>query len=135
MNNMFLLTLRPNTLIRRLSPADLLGLLALVLNHTNAAPEPSTSENAAQVRNINQGGNFGEPITKKKRNILRVGFLNIGGFPSNKNSTKNDLLKQSLLAYQFDAFGMAELNTDWRKIEEHNRLHSILSGWWETLHK
>jgi hypothetical protein len=44
------------------------------------APETPISGIANNERNRQNGEHFGDYITKKISNILRAGFLNIGGF-------------------------------------------------------
>jgi hypothetical protein len=72
---------------------------------------------------------FGNYIKKKLKNTLRIGFQNIGGIQKkNKNKLKDDNIRQRCTKYDFDIFGMAETNVDWRLFSEEN------IGWWESLH-
>jgi hypothetical protein len=76
---------------------------------------------------------FGDIISKKRNNILRIGFQNIGGFSLDNNCYKDELLWKGANKYNF-ILGLAETNTDWKLINESGRLYSRTRGWWEALH-
>jgi hypothetical protein len=77
---------------------------------------------------------FGDNIGKKSSNVLRVGFMNVGGLTPHKNTLKVDLLRQGVLIYDFDVFGIAETNLDWRMVKEEDRLYLRTKEWWESIH-
>jgi hypothetical protein len=66
---------------------------------------------------------FGNVIPKKDSNILCIGFQNIGSFPIDTNKLKDDIIRCGVTAWDFDIFGFAETNIDWRLIPEEQRLH------------
>ena len=47
-------------------------------------------------------------ITKKDPNILRVGLENIGGFSTELNKLKDDIIRCGIITWEFDIFGFAE---------------------------
>jgi len=57
---------------------------------------------------------FGDNIYVRQENILRIGFQNAGGFPTQKGKAKEDNIRQGILKWDFDIFGMVETNLDWR---------------------
>jgi hypothetical protein len=65
---------------------------------------------------------------------LRVRFQNIGGFPSQKNSPKDDLIRTGITNWEFDVIGLVETNLDWRLIPEDTKLWARTREWWEHLH-
>jgi hypothetical protein len=65
---------------------------------------------------------FGDKIKKKSANTLRVGFQNIGGFSLNNNSYKDELIREGINTFDFDIMGLAEMNTNWRMMDEQSRL-------------
>jgi hypothetical protein len=77
---------------------------------------------------------YGDNLIKKQKNILRIGFLNIGGLPFQQDSFKDQELRQGLTALDFDIFGIAEMNLDWRTVLEQDRLYSRTREWWESSH-
>jgi len=81
-----------------------------------------------------RGGDIWGYITKKNSNILRIGFMNIGGFSLQKNKHKEERLRKNVTALEFDVFGMTELTTSWRLVNELASLYSRTRGWWEHLH-
>ncbi len=44
-------------------------------------------------------GSFGDWIDVKEKNILRVGFQNIGGFPTQRGKLKEDSIRQGLTRF------------------------------------
>jgi hypothetical protein len=60
--------------------------------------------------------NFGDCVCMKTGNTLRIGFQNIGGFSTKGGKLKEDNIRQGLLKWDFDIFGMAETNLDWRML-------------------
>jgi hypothetical protein len=60
--------------------------------------------------------------------------MNICGLRLNMNKNKDDNLRHGVSALDFDIFGLAKTNTDWRAVEENSRLYAKTRGWWETMH-
>ena len=77
---------------------------------------------------------FGQVIPKKGSNILRIAFQNIGGFSPQANTIKDDTIRNGISTYEFDIMGLAETNTDWRLVNEEDKLVHRTKGWWESLH-
>jgi Reverse transcriptase (RNA-dependent DNA polymerase) len=77
---------------------------------------------------------FGDQITKKDSNMLRIGFQNVGGFTLNKNKLKDNNIRYGIQKWEFDIFGFAEMNIDWRLQKEHDKLYYRTKGWFESLH-
>jgi len=48
-------------------------------------------------------GNFGDCVCMKTDNTLRIGFQNIGGFPTKGGKLKEDNIRQGLLKWDFDS--------------------------------
>jgi hypothetical protein len=72
--------------------------------------------------------------TKKQTNTLRIGFQNIGGFSTAPNRMKDDTIRSGISTYEFDIFGLAETNVDWRLSREEEKLYAHTKEWWEHLH-
>jgi len=51
-------------------------------------------------------------LENKRNNVLRIGFQNIGGFPTNKSKIKEDNIRIGLTKWEFDIFSCAETNLD-----------------------
>jgi hypothetical protein len=77
---------------------------------------------------------FGDFITTKQDNILRIGFQNIGGFPKNRTKFKEEIIRQGLCKWEFNVFSMAEMNLDWRMCQEVNKIPFRTKEWWEHQH-
>jgi hypothetical protein len=72
---------------------------------------------------------FGSQISTKQKNVLRIGFQNIGGFPSRHNKLKDEVILQGLNLWEFDIIGFAEVNLDWHLVPEHLKLHTRTKTW------
>jgi hypothetical protein len=103
------------------------------VNSTN----DSSSESGAsrERRDLPRGylyvGNFGDCIGMKQDNILRIGFQNVGGFLAQCGKIKEDNIRQGLLKWEFDFFGMVEMNLDWRVSKESEKLPARTREWWD----
>jgi hypothetical protein len=80
------------------------------------------------------GDRFGDDITKKGKDSLRIGFQNIGGFPTSTGKIKDELIRKGITKFEFDVFGCAETNVDWRTVREEENLFFRTKGWWNSLH-
>jgi hypothetical protein len=79
-------------------------------------------------------GNFADEINVKSATTLRIGFQNIGGFPTKIGKLKEDNTRQGIQKWEFDIFGMAETNLDWRVLSELEKLPHRTKEWWEHQH-
>lgn len=79
-------------------------------------------------------GHFGDVITSKNKQTLRIGFQNVGGFPAQRGKLKEDNIKIGLNKWEFDVFGFSETNLDWRLLREEEKLPLRTQEWWETQH-
>jgi hypothetical protein len=77
---------------------------------------------------------FWDEIKKKGDNTLRIGFQNIGGFPVDKGKIKEEILRRGITKWDFDIFGCAETNIDWRKVPKESKLYFRTKEWWDSLH-
>jgi len=117
-------------------PATYLKLLARV----NIPEEDSSvSSGASEEKGDLQWGDsyigiFGDKIYVKNSNTLRLGFQNVGGFPTQGGKIKEDNIRMGLQKFDFDIFGMAELNIDWRMVKEQDKLPTRTKEWWEHQH-
>jgi hypothetical protein len=72
---------------------------------------------------------FGDNIPLKPKNTLRIGFQNIGGFPTQTSHIKEDYIQIGLSNWNFDIVGLIEANTDWRlKTEDTNFGQELANG-------
>jgi len=107
-------------------------LLALV----PSPRDPSSAHLAAVEVGEDQTlcGKFGDILSMKSSNVLRIGFLNIGGLSPQKNNFKDDSLRHGISAHDFDVFGLAKTNFDWHLVREEDRLYLRTKEWWESVH-
>jgi hypothetical protein len=96
----------------------------------------STNNGAEQqwdnINNCTTEDKFGDQITKKEENMLRIGFQNIGGLPTQAGRLKDEILRHGISKYDFDIFGLAETNVDWRVPEEEDKLFLRSRFWWDS---
>jgi hypothetical protein len=69
-----------------------------------------------------------------KSKVLRIIFWNCGGFPNVRDHPKNHLIRQVLMESQADMAALAEINTSWKMVHPHDRLHERTWGWFSALH-
>jgi hypothetical protein len=79
-------------------------------------------------------GHFGDIMHVKKENTLRLGFQNIGGFPTQRGKLKEDNIRLGISKWDFDIFGMAEVNIDWSLMPEQDWFPSRTKEWWTQQH-
>jgi len=77
---------------------------------------------------------FGDNICKKEKDKLRIGFLNIGGLSVQQDNFKDEELRKGISTWEFDIFGIAETNIDWRLVPEKDRLFARTREWRESIH-
>jgi hypothetical protein len=139
------MTLRSSLLLRITDPSSCLipaapqESLARVNNHTAASSHnrqyyDEEDRGSCQEASSIFGDIFGDTICKKETNTLRIAFQNIGGFPIDKGKCKEETIRQGITKWEFDIFGCAETNIDWRKVPEKNKLFFRTKEWWESLH-
>jgi hypothetical protein len=120
---------------RLLTPATPLELLARVNTHTDLSSD-SCGSSEDYIGEPHSGdlyvGLFGDVITVKPKNTLRIGFQNVGCFPGQRGKLKEDLIKIGLNKWEFDVFGFAETNLDWRMLKGEDKLPLRTQEWWET---
>jgi hypothetical protein len=52
----------------------------------------------------------------------------------NRESAKDDIIRMGISKYDFDIFGLSELNIDWRNIPEEDSLYGRTRYWWDSSH-
>jgi hypothetical protein len=103
-------------------PAVPKELLALVPEYSRDSPTNQGVEESWGTRqSLNGSDFFGDSMKKKNKNILRVGFQNTGGWTLKRHKIKDDLIRRGITKYEFDIFGFAETNIDWRLLPEQEK--------------
>jgi hypothetical protein len=87
-----------------------------------------------ETTRLHHSDRFGDDVSVKSKNTLRIAFQNIGGLPIQRSDIKEDYIRLGLSNWNFDVFGLVKTNLDWRLIEEQNKLWYRTREWWEHLH-
>jgi len=125
---------RLTTLLRRHQPAILhQGLLARVPKPRTESSVPLATEDPGKDQHV-MCETFGDNICKKEKDKLRIGFLNIGGLSVQQDNFKDEELRKGISTWEFDIFGIAETNIDWRLVPEKDRLFARTREWRESIH-
>jgi hypothetical protein len=74
---------------------------------------------------------FGDDMWDKLVDMLRLGYINIGGFGISRNAQRDAALRAALNRYEFDAVGLSELNVLWHRVDESERIPERTFGWWQ----
>jgi hypothetical protein len=108
----------------------------MVNDNTDAVSESSRDSDDSRDLLIGDlhTGNFGDSIYVKTNNTLRIGFQNVGGFPTQTGKIKEDNIRLGVQKWEFDVFGMVEVNLEWRLLQEKERLPTRTQEWWEQQH-
>jgi len=110
--------------------------LAIVSNNSDLSLVSSRA--TEESRDLQSGdsfvGNFGDNVTMKKDNSLRIGFQNVGGLPARRGKIKDDAFRYALFKWDFDIFRVAETNVDWHVVKEEDRLPNRTKEWREQQH-
>jgi hypothetical protein len=76
---------------------------------------------------------FGDQISGHiSSNILRIGFININGFPVSAQDPKNKQILNIINKTKLSIIGMVETNRCWHKLSEKDKWQDRTRGWWET---
>ena len=77
---------------------------------------------------------WGDTITTKQPETLRIGFQNINTFPDSSRAPKNGQLHDLISNNEFDIFGMAEVNRHWKNVPADRGIHEQTWTWFEHKH-
>ena len=99
-------------------------------------PQTNDTTGRRRCRNHGEKGYFGDPLTRKKGDCVRILLHNPRGigFISDKRckqTLKLEKLKKLILTHDFDLVGLTEVNKDWRKVSQDNTIWGATSGWRE----
>ena len=85
------------------------------------------------VSPITYWGQTLSPYTKQ-HGALRVGFWNIRSLGTFAAHHKNSFLYSFISRYDFDVFGIAEVNVNWSAVPVADRAFERSCAWWPTRH-
>jgi hypothetical protein len=74
---------------------------------------------------------WGDNLNKKQKSTIRIGFNNINGFKAEINHVHNHDIRSFIAMYDFDIFGMSEINLHWRS--SHHHWTECTKGWFQRL--
>jgi endonuclease/exonuclease/phosphatase family metal-dependent hydrolase len=97
--------------------------------------EGSSGSVAVPERSQEHGTNnrrWGDNLNKKQSSTIRIGFNNINGFKSEINNVNNHDIRSFISKYEFDIFGMSEVNLHWKNCCHH--WTECTRGWFHRLH-
>ena len=75
---------------------------------------------------------FGDKISIKDEETLRISFININGIPAKNEDYKNMKIYEAIQENQIDILGMTEINRNWNMVEEESKWRERTFGWWES---
>ena len=77
---------------------------------------------------------WGEELQEvKDKDSIRIAFLNVNGIGEDKLSQKSEDIKEFMLTYDADVFGMTETGINWRNSWKPNTLWERTRGWFENI--
>jgi hypothetical protein len=103
-----------------------------LLLRQNAVPQIEEIREDITEENAEYFGNQLRRITNN--NTLRIGFININGFPESAANPKNKSIFNTISTKQIGILGIAELNKCWHLLNEKDKWKDRTRGWWESSH-
>ena len=73
---------------------------------------------------------FGDKISSKHTDTIRIGFQNFNGLTGRINDPVDDSLRSWITSQEFDVFGISEINLYWPKVNPSLQFHKCLTRWW-----
>jgi hypothetical protein len=78
---------------------------------------------------------WGDPISSvKPDDTLRIGVLNLNGWPKDATDPKNQHFQNLVNNYDFDVMASSETNRYWPQVPIQDRLYERTFKWWQNLH-
>ena len=78
---------------------------------------------------------WGNEHNNQPPNHLRIGLLNIGGFPLTSTDEENDRIRATIKTNNIDIMMITETNKHWKSLPIKDRLPERTKGWFESLHR
>ena len=97
----------------------------------NNEQQDYSSRNDIAVDDLDDAHHRGD-ITSKRKNTLRIGFLNINGIPTKNDHPKNISLYEAIKSHEMDVIGLAETNKCWHTLDTRDSWKSRTTGWWQA---
>ena len=92
----------------------------------------NSQRNKANPEKEREKDYFGDKITIKNDDTLRISFININGIPATKEDYKNMRIYEAIEENQIEIMGMSEVNRCWHIVGEEHRWRERTFGWWES---
>jgi hypothetical protein len=90
-------------------------------NQHHRHPSPTMTQDDQQ--NIHDGEAFGDKLTRKSENILRLMLHNVNRLPSSRLSDKSKKLISSIANKQFDLALITEVGLCWKLVKTNDQWH------------
>jgi len=118
----------------RTQPAAHRQLLATAPNLMDSYPVNTRHRTQDNMTEQEGAGFYGDIPPLKYKNTLTIGFQNVGGVPTTRGKIKDDFIRLGINKFNFDIFGMAKLNVNWKEVNEEDKLVNRRRHWWESSH-
>lgn len=82
---------------------------------------------------ITENIQLGDKLQYKTKNTIRLDFLNINTFPSNKSQVNIQLLRDLVTSAKIDILGLSELNCGWPRISPEDRIGEVSRNIWKRV--
>jgi hypothetical protein len=76
---------------------------------------------------------YGDPISVKTDDILRLGFQNFNGLTGRDNDPVDVSLRQWITKWDFDVFGLSEVNMYWPQVRKELQFLERVNSWFNPL--
>jgi hypothetical protein len=88
-------------------------------------------QKAPDAPDMNELYVWGDRQKEKSEHSMRIGLMNIHGFPLEKSTDKLSNIASFIDSHQLDVFGMTEINTHWKNLPSDLRMEARTVGWFQ----
>jgi hypothetical protein len=92
-------------------------------------PTTTTDQTAQATEQRDDNYRWGDKLSTKLKSDMRIGFVNVNGFPVNPRHLKSQDIKDFAQNNKFDILGMSESNLFWKSVSSEARLEERTTGW------
>ena len=97
-------------------------------------PTPRIREEDRQDVVVREEEIYGDSLTTKQADVIRLVFMNINSIPALNDNPKNAMLYQSIVESEANIVGLSETNRNWYKVDSNHKWHDRIKSWFETSH-
>jgi Reverse transcriptase (RNA-dependent DNA polymerase) len=96
---------------------------------TPTTNQPINASAGTSIDDPQDNYRWGDRLLPKTKSDMRIGFVNINGFPINPRELKSYAIKDFVQKNNLDIVGISECNLHWKAVPSDARLEERTTGW------